>query len=83
MSWEAALARNSELTGADEGFWLSHQVRKHSKFRNHKRRIDSSDKYDVSVNRNHGKQKYLNTLVNNLLIRLGWSGGGGGGDKDV
>jgi hypothetical protein len=26
MSWEAALARNSELTGADEGFWLSHQV---------------------------------------------------------
>jgi len=31
MSWEAALARNSELTGADEGFWLSHQVRNNKK----------------------------------------------------
>jgi len=27
MSWEGALERNSELTGNDEGFYVSHQVR--------------------------------------------------------
>ena len=26
MSWEAALEKNNELTGKDEGFYLSHQV---------------------------------------------------------
>jgi len=31
MSWEAALERNSELSGTDEGFWVSHQVRNSKK----------------------------------------------------
>jgi len=31
MSWEAAIEKNGELTGSDEGFWVSHQVRNNKK----------------------------------------------------
>ena len=31
MSWEKAVEKMEELTGEDEGFWISHQVRNNKK----------------------------------------------------